>query len=441
MKDLNGLNSKRASRSELDSNDRGRRLRILAVGDIIPWPARDGYRLRFASVISALSEIGDVDLFVGSHGDDEGEPSSVLHRYEAVVVPWTPYSVKLVIRTCVSRLPSRIVWREWEEARSSIRRFVREPYDLVWYSHADSFVGMGDPSFGPAVVDLDNLERNVLRLRSSSFPKSSTGGEGVLRFLRIRVIDSLRRTLNWRDRVLWSRLQRGIARVAKSTLVCSEDDQKRLLPVRLAVVPNSYADPGPPSDYIITAPILVMVGLFTYQPNLDGARWFAYDVFPTLRELVPGVRVRLVGRYDERLLNTISVPGIEIVGQIDEIGQELRNARGAFIPILSGSGTRIKVLEALAYGLPVVTTKVGCEGLGIVSDVHALVRDDPVAFAAACAQVLTDDEVLRKLRLNGRRLFLDHYDSGSVKVRIRQLAMDVVIANSTQSYEEQRRNQ
>jgi glycosyltransferase involved in cell wall biosynthesis len=312
---------------------------------------------------------------------------------------------------------------------------------LVWYTHADSFVGIGDPSFGPAVVDLDNLEQNVLRPRFLSLPVSSTGGDGALRLLRLQVIDFLKRTLNWRDRVLWSRLQQRIARLATSTLVCSEDDQKRLQPLQVAVVPNSYADPGPLSEDIIAAPILVMVGLFTYEPNLDGARWFAYEVFPTLRQLVPGVIVRLVGRNDQRLLTTISIPGIEIVGEVDEIGQELRHARGTIVPLLSGSGTRIKVLEALAYGLPVVTTKVGCEGLGIVSDVHALVRDDPVEFATACAQMLTDDEVLQRLRLNGRRLFLDHYEAGSVATRIKQLAMDVVISNSIQPGEEHDRDQ
>ena len=428
--DLEGPNAEMDSGPESTSVHPGRRLRVLAVGDVVPWPARDGYRLRFSASINALSEIGDVDLFVGARGEETGVPSPVVQRYEARPAPQMSPSLTMAVRTCVSRLPSRILWRDWHEARARLRSFVREPYDVVWYSHADAFIGLGHPSFGPAVVDLDNLEQNVIRtyLAPSKPPIASSAG---YRAPRPMIRGLVRRMINWRDRILWSRLQIRIARSAMSTLVCSEDDRQRLRHGRIVVVPNGYADPGPPMEAVVSAPLLVMVGLFTYEPNLDGARWFAHEVLPTLRQLVPDITVRLVGRHDERLLSTVRVPGITIVGEVDEIGHELRHARGVIIPLLSGSGTRIKALEALAYGMPMVTTKVGSEGLGVVSDIHALVRDDPAEFARACAQILEDDAIVRELRRNGRKLFVDHYEAGSVAERIKYVALHATLSAST----------
>ena len=268
VKDLEGFEFQGVGQSELESHVQGRRLRILVVGDVFPWPARDGYRLRFASVIRALSELGDVDLFVGTQDEEIEIPSIALHRLEVVPAPGIPFSLLLFLRTCVSRLPSRMLWREWKGARSHLHRFVREPYDLVWYSHADSFVGMGNPSFGPAVVDLDNLEQNVLLQRFSSLA-SSIRGERMHHQLRLTKSHLVRRGLNRRDRFLWSRLQFKIARDVTTTVVCSEDDRRRLRGRRVAVVPNSYVDPGSPPEDIVAAPVLLMVGLFTYEPNLN----------------------------------------------------------------------------------------------------------------------------------------------------------------------------
>ena len=415
-----------------DPSDPGRpagdtRLRILAVGDVFPWPARDGYRLRFASVLRALAGIGDIDLFVGAFDGegDVGEPPSFVNRHEVVVAPSARPSVSLAVRTVRCRLPRRILWRQWGDAQARIRLFARGPYDLVWYSHADSYAALGDPSFGPAIVDLDNLENLVLRrpLRPSLVTSPRVGGP--IHEPRPDIRSLAKSALNRRDTLMWSRLQEEIADKAASTVVCSDLDRDRLMATRVAVIPNGYDDPGPPSGPVPNAPALVMVARFTYQPNLDGATWLVRHVLPELRRLVPGATVRLVGRHDERLPAVASVPGVEIVGEADEIGPELRGARGALVPLLSGSGTRIKVLEAFAYGLPVVTTEIGCEGIGVTAGRHALVGDDPLAFAAACSQILTDDALCERLRNEGRRLYLEHYSSGTIAARIRELALRV----------------
>jgi glycosyltransferase involved in cell wall biosynthesis len=332
----------------------------------------------------------------------------------------------LALRVITSLLPSRILCRDWEQARESFRRFTRGTYDLVWYVHADSYAVFGDLSLGPSVVDLDNLEGNVLRHPFGLFLMKSARVESRIQMVRARSELLARWLLSWRDRVLWSRLQHTIIKEVASVVVCSQVDKTRLKTPCVVVIGNSYADPGPPEDSIPESPILVMVAVFTYQPNLAGANWLAHEVLPELRRLVPNVRVRLIGRFDERLPLAASVPGIEIVGEVVELGPELRNARGAVIPILHGSGTRIKIIEALAYGLPVVTTEIGCEGLGIQAGHHALVQNDPSAFAASCAEILTDDKSCKRLSRNGRRFYLDRYAAKVVEPQIREFALSVV---------------
>jgi glycosyltransferase involved in cell wall biosynthesis len=404
-------------------------MQILVVGDLFPWPAQDGYRLRFSSTIKALSEIGDVDLFVGAFdgtGKSESVPANVVSRFAGVETPSIEPSVALALRMITSLWPSRILSRDWEQARDAFRRFARGTYDLVWYSHADSFAVFGDVSLGPSVVDLDNLEGNVLRRPFGLFFMTPTRDESRSQFVRARSEALARWLISWRDRVLWSRLQRSIAKKVTSVVVCSDVDRERLNSPRATVIGNGYSDPGPSDDSLPESSTLVMVGVFTYLPNLAGANWLAHEVLPELRRLVPDVTVRLIGRYDERLRHAASVPGIEIVGEVVELGSELRTARGAIIPILHGSGTRIKVIEALAYGLPIVTTEVGCEGLSIQAGHHALVQNDPVEFATSCAKILTDDATSEQLRINGRRFYLDHYATNVVDAQIEEFALSVM---------------
>jgi glycosyltransferase involved in cell wall biosynthesis len=116
------------------------------------------------------------------------------------------------------------------------------------------------------------------------------------------------------------------------------------------------------------------------------------------------------------------------VGEVAEIGPELRASRGVIVPLLSGSGTRIKVMEALAYGLPIVSTSIGCEGIAIETGVHALIADDPASFARAVERILTDDELCGRLGANGRQFYLERYESSTVADKIRSLVQTTIDA-------------
>jgi glycosyltransferase involved in cell wall biosynthesis len=399
----------------------------MAVGDVFPWPTRDGYRLRFASVLQALAAVGRVDLFVGAAEGEEAttEPPDFIDRHAVAMAPRSRRSAWLVARTFGRPIPRRILWRDWAGAEEAGRAFASGPYDLVWYSHADSYVALGDSAFGPAIVDLDNLEDRIAQqpdgrtrvgLRS---PAGTTGG--VVR-------SAVKSVLDRRDAMLWSRLQHNIARRAAATIVCSDVDRRRLGGPKVQVIPNGYPDPGPPIP-VPASSTIVMIARFTYEPNLAGAAWFTRSALPILQRSVPDVRVRLVGRHDERLPRVASGPGVEIVGEVERIRPEVAGARCVIVPLLSGSGTRIKVLEALAYGRPIVTTTIGCEGIGLLDNRHALIADDPASFAQACRRVLIDDDLSARLGTEGRRLYLEGFGGASIAAKIEDLANRVILSH------------
>jgi glycosyltransferase involved in cell wall biosynthesis len=212
---------------------------------------------------------------------------------------------------------------------------------------------------------------------------------------------------------------------ADCCVVCSKLDRRRLGAPRSAVVPNGYDDPGPPPEEPVRDHVVVMVGLFRYGPNATAATWFAREVLPRLRQLVADVELRLVGRHDGALDDVSGQPGVRVLGEVDDVGAELRHARVAAVPVLAGSGTRVKVIEALAYGVPLVTTSAGCEGIDVRHGKNVLVADDAGQMAAACARLLEDDEEADALRTAGRALFLESYQWRDIQKDIAQLARTV----------------
>jgi glycosyltransferase involved in cell wall biosynthesis len=403
-------------------------MRILVIGDVYPWPPRDGYRLRFASVVQALADCGEVDLFVAAFDGEvvlDGSHPCVT-RYAAAVAPSTRRSGGKFLKTFFRRAPRRMAWRDWGPAASSLGAFVEAPYDVVWYSHADVYSMLGSPSFGPSIVDLDNLEDVVLE-RAVSAQK----GHAILREgNQARFLDAIRsalvRALDRRDVKRWSSLQRTIALSANAVVVCSDLDARRLGRGTVEVIPNGYPNPGGARSLPAPSQQLVMVGRFTYEPNLAGALWFLQSVFPSLRKQLPDATIRFVGRFDDRLSSVATGEGVTVVGEVEDIETELRAARGVVVPLLSGSGTRIKILEAFAYGVPLVTTTIGCEGIDVVPGVHALVCDDPLEFATACQRILVDDALWTGLSEAGVELYLDRYSTDSTARLVKQLVKATV---------------
>jgi glycosyltransferase involved in cell wall biosynthesis len=167
-------------------------------------------------------------------------------------------------------------------------------------------------------------------------------------------------------------------------------------------------------------------GTLRYPPNGDAARFLASEIAPRLDALVAGVQVRLVGVVAPSFAAEVSnQPLVTVVGAVPEIVDELARADLVVVPLRFGSGTRIKILEAFAHRIPVVSTSLGAEGLGLADGVHILLADDAPGIAEACACLLSDAELRQSIVDNAFALFSERFESSIVQKQIRQLAEEV----------------
>jgi polysaccharide biosynthesis protein PslH len=187
-------------------------------------------------------------------------------------------------------------------------------------------------------------------------------------------------------------------------LVASEDDRLRIRHKDVHVYPNAL--PLIPLPSVEEENCIVFSGNLEYHPNLEAVRWFKRDIWPSIRD----TEWRLVGRNAHAIEKVVAGdPRIRIVGAVDDAIPELARARVCVVPLLSGSGTRFKILEAWAAGRAVVSTRLGAEGLGARNGEHLLLAEDPGAFAEAVGRLLKDSELRGRLGSAGRELYAERF--------------------------------
>lgn len=244
-------------------------------------------------------------------------------------------------------------------------------------------------------------------------------------FLRLAALyelrgDKKRGQAHAQDGRLFTELADAVISKFDRVAVCSQSDAERLSALfpaaRFTIVPNA-----PPQMRPVSAPErdidLLFVATLGYLPNLDGAEWLVDHVLPLLPS---STRTWLVGPCPADLQRRMSMaPGVTVTGRVDDLAPFYARAKRAVVPLRAGGGTRIKILEAVAHGVPVVSTRMGAEGLGFREGEHLLLADSPADFAAACGQSGGEERAQAALNFlaatGGRQQIQD---------RIRRLAME-----------------
>jgi len=148
-----------------------------------------------------------------------------------------------------------------------------------------------------------------------------------------------------------------------------------------------------------------------YRPNRDGAHWFAHEVYPRVRERHPNTAFLIVGREPTRTVRALGkLSGVVVTGAVDDVHRYFLNAAVSVAPLRMGSGTRLKILEAVALGTPTVATAIGVEGLDLERGRQILIADTPEDFARCVVFLLENPGAAREMGQCGRRFVLDHYD-------------------------------
>ena len=215
-----------------------------------------------------------------------------------------------------------------------------------------------------------------------------------------------------------ARFEREALRAADAIIAVSEEDRRQLMALAepakpIAVIPNVVAV----DDYQWAGPVpdearfdIVFTGKMDYRPNVDGVLWFAKAIWPLVRQARPATTWAIVGqRPHTRLAALGDAPGITLTGRVDQVQPYLAGAGVYVLPLRIGSGTRLKLIEAMAAGCAVVSTTIGAEGFALESGREAIVADTPEAFAAAVRALL--DDPARRVALGERaRVFAAQYD-------------------------------
>ena len=166
---------------------------------------------------------------------------------------------------------------------------------------------------------------------------------------------------------------------------------------------------------------ILFVGNLTYPPNADAAVRLVREVLPRLREMVPRpVTVTLAGEPDDTVRSLAAVPGVQVTGFVPDLAVRYRAADVVVAPLAAGGGTRIKLLEAFARGLPVVTSTAGAAGLDLADAVHVLMAEDPADVARAVATLAADRGLRERLVTEAYRLVSRSYSDHAVIPRIRE---------------------
>jgi glycosyltransferase involved in cell wall biosynthesis len=170
-----------------------------------------------------------------------------------------------------------------------------------------------------------------------------------------------------------------------------------------------------------TSPSLLFIGNMGYPPCVDAVLYFCREIFPRIRRATGAAELWIVGRDPQPEVLQLNGNGVHVTGQVDDVIPYYRQSAVCVVPLRAGGGTRLKILEAMALGRPVVSTAIGCEGLEVIDGEHLLIADDPDQFAEKTVRLLTNRKLYDHISTNGRKLAETRYDWDNIAGRLMQV--------------------
>lgn len=385
-------------------------MRVLFLSNLFPWPLDNGAIQRVYHLLEYLAARHRVTLVAQRRDGDAGLGTTPVHALcERVIVAdnsavlgrsggpyglWRPLPSR--VRDVVAPGRHPLIARWWDDdlvrALAELRRTA--DYEVVWAERPPLAEMAREAGWPSILVDLADLESEAVGRALEQGGRYPT------------------RPLHWVDWRRLRRYERELTTRFAHVAVCKEDDRAVVgNDVHVTVVPNGVAA-RPALDPTKGSPRhLLFVGTMGYDPNVDAVLWFVSEVLPEIRTRRPDVMLSIVGKEPAEAVRRLHDGQTVLVhGGVPDVMPYYEQAGVVVAPIRLGSGTRLKILEALIFGKPLVATTMAIEGLDLRPGVDLEIADDPGGLANACVRLMEDEAYRQSLTIAGRARALERYE-------------------------------
>ncbi len=375
-------------------------MNLLFIANRFPYPPYRGDKLKIYNLARKLSKDHDLYLltFIQNKEDYKHIPEIEKHFKEVKVVYLPKYlsAVKCFFKMFSSK-PFQLIYFESSKFRKLDRDFMSShKIDAVHIQHLRMSQYGNEISGIWKILDLPDAY-SLYWKRRATLKRS---------FLQ-----------KWFDEIEYKRVlnYEKIIKQFDLNLVCSEEDKNILEETHrvdnVRILPNGVDLDffrSMEHDYSIDKKI-IFTGNMDYSPNVDGTAYFVKDILPLIRQKVAGVKFYIVGQKPVPKVIALKSENVIVTGFVPEINEEYNSSAVAVSPIRYGAGTLNKVLEPMAMGVPVVSTKVGFKGLGVKSGEGVILANEAKEFADAVIRLLSDEAHRKETGLKGQKVILEKF--------------------------------
>ncbi len=391
----------------------GRGHRVLFLTPQYPYPPEQGTALRNYGLVRGIAERHAVTLLTFASDPLPGDDplAGLCHRIVSVPVPERSSQDRLrtLLTTSDPDMAHRLRSPAFREALHALLR--EEQYDIVQVE------GIEMAPYALQIAEWFGEER----------PRIVFDDHNVEYLLQRRAVTTdLGRPARWPWALYsiaqWRRLlalERRVCRLADAVIVVSEEDGialRRPMPsLNPVVIPNGldtdeYRQPRAPATPLVH-PAVLFTGKMDYRPNVDAVLWFHARAWPAILAAEPEAHLYVVGKSPHQRLQALQGdPSVTVTGYVPDVMPYFAAADVYIAPFRMGGGTRLKVLQALAAGLPLVTTSMGAEGIALCDGIHARVADSAAETAQAVVDLWQDREAASRLATAGREFVANRHD-------------------------------
>ena len=400
-------------------------MNILIVCQNLPYPPDVGVKIRLFNLVKHLSEKHNISLVCYAGSDSQEKHLSKMKEYcESIILVQSTKKSKIrqlpsVAKNLFLGLPWNVKYAKSKEMHDAIDKITKSKFidvihidDIYMASNVD-LVSRGNTKKAVTFHDIDSVRyRRTLKIEKNPYE-------------RLRII------LNWLAVKRW---ENSIAENFDLSIVVSSIDRRLLesksVKAKIAVIPNGTdIESFRPLPLSYHQDCISFFGNMDYPPNRDGAVYFAKQIFPIIKSRMPKAKYWVVGQNPNKELERLSSdPNVIVTGYVESVIPYYERSSVVVVPLRAGSGTRGKILEAMALGRPVVSTSLGAEGLEVTHKENIMIADRPEDFATITVELMRNGSFKSAL-IESARKFVESQHSwrqiaGDLDRAYRELSME-----------------